>query len=106
MKQDESKLQTAIVKYLQYEGFFVVAVPNGGNRSASEGAKFKREGVMAGHSDLNIYFNKSVIFVELKTAKGVQSASQKGFQKKANSLGYKYLIWRHIDDAINWVNDL
>ena len=104
MKREESKIQSAIVKLLRYEGYLVAAIPNGGERSKATGAILKREGVLAGHSDLNIYTGETVIFVEVKTPKGTQSENQIKFEETVKKMGYQYLIWRSIDDCIDWIN--
>ena len=57
--------------------------------------------VCKGASDLILVLPKGVIFCELKTEKGVQSANQKEFQKRVESLGYRYLLVRSLDDFKN-----
>ena len=96
----ESRIQTAIVNYLRTQGYLVAAIPNGGARDKRTGATMKREGALAGHPDLNIYIDNTVVFVEVKTPTGRLSEKQKQF--RADAKGYTYMIWRSIDDAIEW----
>lgn len=100
MKNEEHRIQQAIVKYLRYSGYFVFAVPNGGNRDARTGKMLKDEGALAGVADLIIVMPSEVIFVEVKTDKGKQSESQQHFQKVVTELGHQYVIWRSVDDAV------
>ena len=82
---EEEKLQTAcydwfIMQYGIYRGL-LFHVPNGGSRkSASEGARFKRMGVVAGVSDFVFLFNKTAYLIELKSGRGKQRGSQKEFE--------------------------
>lgn len=108
MRHLESSLQKEVVKYLRLElrhiGGIIYAVPNGDKRDAIIGARLKQEGVLAGVADLHILLpGGKIIFVEMKTKTGSQSDNQKLFQKQVETLGFEYLIWRSIDDAILWV---
>ena len=122
MKHLEDQLQMAAVTWmrLQHPDVLVIHARNGGSlKSAREGAKFKRMGVVAGVADLLIlrkgYAGKSDklgiclytyhgFFIELKAGKGVQSPAQKAFQSKVESEGYKYQVIRSIDEFIAAVN--
>lgn len=42
-----------------------------------------------------------IVFLEVKTPKGVQSANQKEFQKSVEELGYTYHIVKSVDDVID-----
>lgn len=108
MKHLESKIQKTVVQYLRLElrhiGGIVYAVPNGDKRDEIVAARLKQEGVLAGVADLHILLpGGKIVFVEMKTKKGVQSQNQKIFQSTVEELGFEYLIWRSIDDAISWV---
>lgn len=69
MKHEEHLIQCAISQFLRYQGIFFFAVPNGEKRSVTVGARLKKEGVLAGCSDLVILFPERIIFVEVKTSK-------------------------------------
>ena len=105
MRNNEHKLQVAIVRFLRLNRFFVFAVPNGGNRDAKTGAYLKDEGVMAGVSDLIIMHDGRIVFVEVKTDTGRQKPTQVAFQQAVEAEGHEYLIWRSVDDAISFVRD-
>lgn len=60
-------------------------------------------GYIKGQPDLIILLPiGNALFVEVKTAKGRQSDEQKEFQRRVESLGFNYLIWRSVDDAVLW----
>lgn len=106
-RQIEHNIQAAICQYLKIKenlrkDFIFFAVPNGGWRNEVVAAKLKKEGVRAGVSDLILVFKGAVYFVELKTDKGKQSPFQKIFQQDVERLGYKYLLWRSIDDCTDF----
>lgn len=102
MKHHEHAIQVGIVKYLRAMGVFCFAVPNGGKRDAKTGAYLKDEGALAGVADLILVQNNQIVFVEIKTGDGKQSESQRNFQKEVEARGHLYLVWRSIDDAINF----
>lgn len=102
MKHHEHAIQVGIVKYLRAIGVFCFAVPNGGKRDAKTGAYLKDEGALAGVADLIVVMNDVIVFIEIKTDKGKQSESQRQFQEEVEKRGHLYLIWRSIDDAINF----
>ena len=83
-KDTEAQLQKAITSFLhyQYPKLLWFHVPNGGRRSAAEGAKFKAMGVLAGVADILIFNDGFFYDVELKSGKGVMSASQKDFKER------------------------
>lgn len=103
---EESRLQVSIVSYLRLNKIFVYSSLNAGARNAVSGHRMKIEGMLAGVSDLTIHLHKKTIFVEIKTLKGRQSKSQKEFQRTVEDLGFTYLLWRSIDDSINFVKNL
>lgn len=105
MRSEEHNIQVGIVRYLRLRGFEVFAIPNGGRRDAVTGARLKAEGATAGVADLEILLNNGKsVFVEVKTEKGRQSDEQKEFQRRVEKLGFEYLIWRSVDDAVKWSN--
>ena len=82
----------------------IFAVPNGGTRNIIEAKKLKSTGVLAGVSDLIcITQKKEIFFLELKTEKGVQSDSQKDFEKRITDLGYKYMLIKKFEDYLNFI---
>lgn len=104
-KNDEHKIQCACVKWFrsQYPRYakLLYAIPNGSRRDAITGKLLKDEGVIRGVSDLcfdvpNRFYHG--LKVEMKTPTGVQSKEQKEYQSRVESVGYKYVVCRSLDD--------
>ena len=107
MKKEEHYLQVAVHRLLTYKGIFHFAVPNGGLRNIRVASALKAEGALAGVSDLILVLPKRIVFVELKNGKkGVQSDSQKEFQRKVEEMGFEYLIWKSVEDCTEFINKL
>lgn len=106
MRQEEHRIQCAIVKwfyyaYPQYRGGLFFAVPNGGQRNIQTAARLKAEGVTAGVSDLMLFVARHgfhALCIEVKTLVGRQSAKQKAWQAKVEAQGFKYALVRSLDD--------
>ena len=73
------------------------SVPNESSNVKEQMYK-KSLGLIAGISDLIVITKNEVIFVEVKTQTGRQSKKQKEFQSKVETLGYKYLLVRSLED--------
>lgn len=103
MRHDEDDLQREVCGLLQlYENrgdltFF--AVPNGGHRNKREAARLKGLGVRPGVADLVLVFDGHVIFLELKSAEGRQSDSQKAFHDRVFRLTHPYWICRSVAEV-------
>lgn len=111
-RNDEHKLQVSMVNWfrLQYPSMRhnLFAVPNGGRRDAATGRILKDEGVLAGVSDLILLKSNQhygALLIETKTKKGTQRESQKEWESKITTDGYKYVVVRSLDDFIKEVND-
>lgn len=105
MKNEESKLQRACVRWfrLQFPELSgnLWAIGNGGNRDVVTGYVMKLEGVLAGVADLMLCVPNEEyhgLFIEMKTAKGRQSESQRLFQINHESKHYSYKICRSFDE--------
>lgn len=116
-RQLEASLQASLVDYHQRavpEEFAILfAVPNGGKRNKTEAARLKRQGVLAGVSDLILVSLGRVDFIEVKLERSLiqdretrQSDSQKDFQAKVESLGHHYWIVRSLEDYARLLDDL
>ena len=92
-KHLESKLQTACVRWFrhQYPNYLLFAIPNGGVRNKAIGGIMKSEGMTAGIPDLflaHANFFHYGLFIEMKSAKGKLSESQKNVIDKLQLVGY------------------
>lgn len=110
-RQEEHKLQCDIVNYLflmegSRKDFYFFSVPNGGWRNPTVASKLKAEGVRSGVSDLVLLHKGKAYFVEIKTDKGRQSETQVYFEDIVKKLGFEYLIWRSLDDAMFFMQEL
>ncbi len=101
-RRDEERLQNAVVQY------FAIALPkncefwhtpNGGRRSPSEGARFKRMGVKAGIPDLFLLHGGQLCAIELKTKGGRITVSQKAMHARLEALGCPVATCRSIEDV-------
>lgn len=108
MRHEESSIQQACVRYFRYQyaqyARLLIAIPNGGARTAATGRVLKAEGVMAGAPDLFLFAPSRGyhgLAVEMKTAKGRQRDTQREWQLAAEAQGYKYEICRSIDEFIS-----
>lgn len=101
-RHTESKIQQSVVEWFryQYPKYIIAAIPNGGYRNAREAAIMRKEGVLAGFSDLIIIAEHNVLFMEMKTDGGKQSEAQKVFQNKVCKLGHEYVVSFSLESAI------
>lgn len=105
----ESEIQQSCIRWFRYSypRYLVFSVPNGGSRNVIEAANLKKEGALAGVSDLVVVADRKVLFVEMKTRKGRQQESQKDFQHRVEVLGHRYVVCRSLDDFMreikNWI---
>jgi len=76
----------------------IFAIPNGGSRSRSQGAKLKVEGVSAGVPDL--FIPSGCVWVEMKRAKGGSvSTEQKDWHAYLRGLGQTVIVGYGFEDA-------
>jgi hypothetical protein len=76
----------------------IFAIPNGGSRSRSQGAKLKVEGVSAGVPDL--FIPQGTVWVEMKRAKGgTVSADQKYWHAYLRGIGQTVIVGYGFEDA-------
>ena len=103
--KSESRIQQEIVMWYRNNyclkhhkpQHVIFSVPNETN-SKRETLQKKAIGLMSGVSDLIVLKPNETVFVEVKNAKGVQSQSQKVFQKIVEALGFKYILIRSLDE--------
>lgn len=95
--REEDALQQVCVEMcrLLWPGVVVFHVPNGGGRSAPEGAILKKLGVLPGVADLVVLMPGATAgFIELKSMRGVQRESQREFALRVKALGFRYALCR------------
>ena len=125
MNQEEHNLQCACVKWFAYQHpelqGLLFAVPNGGARSKSTAGKLKAEGVVPGVADLILLVPSILDFsmrgncgtiafsgalcIEMKTARGTQMETQRKWQMRVMSHGYKYAVCRSLEEFINTIEN-
>lgn len=113
--EEEHKLQCSCVKWfrLQYPKLSarLFAVPNGGRRDATTGAKLKAEGALAGVADLillrsNNHYGALLIEMKTESRSSRQRSCQAEWQQAVCADGeYLYIICRTFDDFKNQVEN-
>ena len=95
----ESGIQQSCVSWFRYAypRYLIFSVPNGGSRNVIEAANLKKEGALAGVSDLIVVAERRVLFVEMKTPRGRQQDTQMEFQRRVEVLGHKYVVCKSVE---------
>lgn len=103
MKQDESKLQIEVFKFLDLalpSDYRAFAIPNGGLRNKITAARMKREGVKAGVPDIQIITKSGAsALIELKASKGTLSDAQKEWRDWCGSNAVPHAVCRSVGDV-------
>ena len=102
--------QVKVVQHFRafYPDIIIAAIPNGGDRTASERVRLHSEGVLAGMPDLCVLEPKNGfhgLFVEMKTKAGVVSSKQSDVNLQLNAKGYRAVIARSAAEAIKTIED-
>jgi hypothetical protein len=129
----ESYIQQAAVRWFRYEypklANLLVHIPNEGQRTTkwikgklvcTGGAKLKAEGMVKGASDLVLFVPNSEYHAlcletkveetvidkgKMKVKRTYQSPEQKDWQSEVEKQGYKYVVYRSIEEFIKIVKD-
>ena len=89
----------------QYPDTRILAIPNGGGRSASQGAALKAEGVQAGVPDLCV--PEWLLWIEMKReAGGVVSPVQRDWIQYLESIGHRVIVGKGFEDAKRQILDV
>lgn len=108
----ESQEQAQFVAYWRTVGqrlapnVVLASIPNGGARSAVTGARLKREGVVAGMPDMVLLCarcGRHGLFIEMKTARGRVSQSQRDLFPLLEAQGYGVAVchgWREAAETV------
>lgn len=78
----------------------LVAVPNGGQRTAWSAMKAKNEGLAKGFPDLLALWDGGEAYLELKDRKGQLSSDQIGWMNWLHQSGKKCGCFRSVDTAL------
>lgn len=105
MRYTEEKMQEWCVKWftLAYpeHALLLHHSPNGGARTAYEGAAFKRMGTRAGFPDLVLMLPRGgypYLCIEMKSKEGRQSDTQRNYQQAVERAGALYKVCRSFDE--------
>jgi hypothetical protein len=97
----EAKLQIAVVNYIRmaFPDVLCFAVPNGGKRSLIDAAMMKKMGVLAGVSDLLLFWNGGMGAIELKRPDktAYMSPTQIEFAEQWQKLGGRFALCNSLD---------
>ena len=99
----EAGEQSAFVEYVEWRGYPIFHIPNGGSRNKTEAANLKRQGVRAGVPDLMIPVARNGyhgLFIEMKTATGRATESQKRWIQRLTEQGYMAVVAKGYDAAM------
>lgn len=101
----ESTIQGKICKYLESKGYFFWRSNNTATydqklNNGLGGYRSQGQYTQPGLADICVVSDGGfMIFLEVKTPKGRQSADQKLFQKKCERIGCEYYVVRSVDDV-------
>ena len=101
----ENKIQQEIYLYFKLNyclpkhenRCMIFSVPNDSSNAVEQQRKVNT-GLLAGVSDLIMFIDTDVYFIEIKTSTGIQSDKQKDFESRVNLLGHKYFLVRSLDE--------
>lgn len=104
-KGEEYYVQALSVNWFRqkYPDYIIFSVPNEATWRSKN--YFSNLGTLGGVSDTIVVLPNQPLFIEFKAIKGRQTSDQKDFQKKVESLGYKYYICRSTDEFKNIITD-
>ena len=98
MKTEHEEQRELIQSFRQTFVVGICAIPNGGQRSRTTGAKLKAEGVSAGVPDL--YIPAWKLWIEMKREKGGKiSPVQKDWISYLESIGHTVIIGQGFENA-------
>jgi hypothetical protein len=100
-KQSEDKIQSDCYvwfhnTYPNLRGLLCYNLNNSKNRI--DGARNKAKGLIAGRSDMVLYYQSNAFMIEFKTLDGSQSVGQKEWEALVTSQGFQYHIIRSLEE--------
>lgn len=118
MRHEESKLQKAFVRWfrmqypkyrkLLFSSLNGVVLKGTPEQRARTWNRLKEEGAVTGVADLFLSIpsgDLSGLYIETKTPRGRQSASQKEFEADVTEMGYGYVMPREFEEAVNIIQN-
>lgn len=105
-RRTEQQLHRSVLDHLKWCGtpnIFAFHCPNGGARTAIEGAIFKSLGVVAGVPDIIIVHGGRCFALELKSESGRIAPSQIETHERMRAAGAVIGVARGIDEALAWL---
>jgi hypothetical protein len=109
-KSREAILQGALITWvkLQYPKEIIFHIPNGGFRTISEGARFKRMGVAPGIPDLMLARPNGGyggLFIEMKAQDGRLSDNQRKMIAALKNVGYRVEVVSSLEHGMKLINE-
>ena len=99
MTVTEAQIEHGILEWLNCHGYFAVKVPTSGYFDGHAWRKQSSPYAVNGFPDaIAISEQGQVLFIEVKTPKGKQSAAQRTFENKVKTYNGTYILARGIDD--------
>lgn len=101
IKESEDKIQSDCYvwfhnTYPNLRGLLCYNLNNSKNRI--DGARNKAKGLIAGRSDMVLYYQSNAFMIEFKTSDGLQSVGQKKWEALVTSQGFQYHIIRSLEE--------
>ena len=101
IKESEDKIQSDCYvwfhnTYPNLRGLLCYNLNNSKNKI--DGARNKAKGLIAGRSDMVLYYNSNAFMIEFKTSDGSQSQGQKEWEALVRSQGFQYHIVRSFEE--------
>ena len=76
------------------------------SRNKIDGNKNLAMGLQKGRADFEFLWNRTVIFIEMKTDSGAQSPEQEKWQKMVEKWDYSYHVCRSVEEFKKLINDI
>ncbi len=108
MKKIEHEIQKECIIWYRanFPNGIIFSVPNAGKRTAAQMTYLIQEGFVPGAPDLVVMrTDGKIIFVEMKTPTGRQSAAQVEFENRCDNLDEElYFVCKSLDDFKNIID--
>ena len=84
----------------------IFSVPNGINTNPVQAMQLKATGLLAGASDTIVVHRGSIYFCEIKNEIGVLSPEQKDFALRIDLNGFRYVVFKSLEEFQEFVLSL